>query len=307
MSALVAAALLALLVVGCEESAPESGGATVTDASPPPDVSPPPDASTERPPDQTAFILSSFGFLYPDDLTDPVGAFDLDDRASRADMAAIGECAHDDFAGGLDYSFLHLIERFEGLQAGQIVDGVMSGAVKNGSMTIAFELEGLDDPRDDEDVSITFHSSEEAPPTGANGEVLPDGTVSAHSDERYRGTAVSGVLADGELIAGPVDIAFDFNIQIVRAALTIRRAFVRVAIDGERVSGTIAGFWDIADVRTILGEPTTMNNNAAGFTIDELVGALDEHADGGFDAGLEDCTSISTVFRFEGVRGFITR
>jgi len=107
------------------------------------------------------FVATSFGFHYPEDPEMSVDGFNLDDRVSSMDSPGSAECAHDDFTGpnvepGIDYNFLRIINNedvredgkyvFGGFRQGQLVDGVISGAVKNGSMTILLQVQGLDDP-----------------------------------------------------------------------------------------------------------------------------------------------------------------
>ena len=101
--------------------------------------------------DGLGFVASGFGFHYPEDPTTGVEGFDLDGRVSTSGSPGGDECAHDDFAGpsgepGIDYNFLTIINDeqtrddgkyvFGGFREGQLVDGVIGGAVKTGSMTI---------------------------------------------------------------------------------------------------------------------------------------------------------------------------
>ena len=263
-------------------------------------------ADTPTPPKSTGFVLSSFGFVYPEGGVSAaaVDGFDLDGVTSTSASRADGGCAHDDFPGGVDYQFLRLIDTFGGLQKGQIVDGVIHGAVRNGSMTMLIDLEGYDGP-DDSSVKVRVLSSEDAPLTGAGGGVLPGSTFTEHSESRFISNVVEASASNGVIEAGPFDIRWVFNIQIVQAELHIHGARVRieVAADGS-AKGIIGGLWDLADVREIIVDPTTSNGNAAGFTKEEGDAALDKHADAAPD-GLA-CTAISTVFEFEAVSAFIT-
>jgi hypothetical protein len=191
------------------------------------------------------FVASSFGFYYPADPEAGLDGFDLDGRVSSSDSPAADECAHDDFMGpnqepGIDYGFLHIIANeemredgkyvFGGFREGQLVDGVIGGAVKNGSMTILLSVQGLDDPENDEDVIE-----------------LGDGTF----------------------------------------------------------QGTVSGYWDVANIRDIIGTPTTQNGNAANFTIEQFEAGMAELADGDYDAGSGLCNSFSTMFQFRGLKAFI--
>ena len=74
------------------------------------------DAAPSAEPSSRAFVLTVFGFLYPED--SGTDGFDLDARTSRRTDS--GECPHDDRAGGVDDQFLELIERLLSLDEGSL-------------------------------------------------------------------------------------------------------------------------------------------------------------------------------------------
>ena len=266
------------------------------------------------------FVASSFGFYYPDDGASGIEGFDLDGRASSSDSPGVEECAHDDWTGpnqepGIDYGFLAIIDNeaqrqdgkyvFGGFHEGQLVDGVISGAVKNGSMTILLQIEGLDDPQNDDDVRVQIYSSEDSPALGTDNSVLLGATLSIHPDARFHSGEVQGSVADGVLTAGPIDLLFPIDIMIVRDELLIHDSWLRVELLDEGFQGTVSGYWDVANIRDIIGVPTTDNGNAANFTIEQFDAAMAELADGDYDAGTGVCRSFSTTFRIGGVQAFI--
>ena len=264
------------------------------------------------------FVASSFGFFYPEDAAVGIEGFDLDGRASRSDSPGAGECAHDDWTGpnqepGIDYGFLSIIDNeaqredgkyvFGGFHEGQLVDGVISGAVKNGSMTILLQIEGLDDPQNDDDVRVQIYSSEDSPALGTDNSVLLGATLSIHPDSRFHSGEVPGSVVDGVLTAGPIDLLFPIDIMIVRDELLIHDSWLRVELLEEGFQGTVSGYWDVANIRDIIGVPTTDNGNAANFTIEQFEAAMAELADGDYDAGAGLCRSFSTMFRIAGRSG----
>ncbi|MGB3052860.1 MAG: hypothetical protein WBB42_17790 [Polyangiales bacterium] len=266
------------------------------------------------------FVASSFGFYYPDDPAAGLDGFDLDGRVSRSDSPGADECAHDDRMGpnqepGIDYGFLEIIDNeavredgkavFGGFHEGQLVDGVISGAVKNGSMTILLQIDGLDDPQNDDDVRVQIYSSEDSPALGTDSSVLLGATLSIHPDSRFHSGEVQGSVVDGVLTAGPIDFLFPIDIMIVRDELLIHDSWMRVELLDDGFQGTVSGYWDVANIRDIIGVPTTDNGNAANFTIEQFDAAMAELADGDYDAGTGLCSSFSTMFRIGGVQAFI--
>jgi len=268
------------------------------------------------------YVASRFGFFYPDSLESTFDGFDLDERVSRADSPALDECAHDDFTSptgdeGIDYNFLRVILTdevgedgeflFGGFREGQLVDGVINGAVKNGSMTILVDIRDLDDPVDDDDVTVQVFGSEDSPMKGTDDEVLPFATLSVHPDDTYHSDPATGRVVDGVLTAGPLDIIFPIDIQIVSDEFVLRDAWLRIELAEDRFDGVISGLWDVANIRDIIGKPTTDNGNAANFNIEQFEEAMASFADVEYDPAIGACRSFSTMFRFGGVAAFIAR
>ena len=295
----------ALALVGCgsSDSGDPDGGSDGGDLDGGTDGG---DASTGA---TQAYVFSDFGFHYAAGAE--IDGFDLDGRDSMASTPAGDECAHNDYAGpggatGIDYGFKGFIDAFEGLQEDQIVDSVTSAAAINGSMTMLVELSGLDDTSDDASVDVQFFASEDTPPTDAMMNVLPNGTLSVHPDPAFGSEGANGALGGGVIEVGPIDVVFDFNIQIVDAALTVGRAMVRLQIQPDNtLRGIIHGYWSLDELWAIIGKPTTDNGNAAGFTAEEFMTAMETYADGDYNAGV--CESVSVIYEFTAVQAFLTR
>ncbi len=300
-------AAIVLMAAGCgtSESGPSGAGGS-------------PDSNAVT----AGYVAATFGFFYPDGLDSRFLGFDLDQRVSSAASPSENECAHDDFTSpggqqGIDYNFLRVIFTdelqengqylFGGFRKGQIVDGVINGAVKNGSMTVLLDVQGVDDLQNDDEVTVQIFGSEDSPMKGTDDEVLSYATLSVHADPTYHTEIATGSIVDGVLIAGPVDLIFPINIQIVSDEFVIRQSWLRLELAEDGFRGLIAGFWDVNNIRDIIGKPTTDNGNAANFTIEQFEEAMLQHADGDYDPDSGICTSFTTMFSFSGVPAFIAR
>jgi hypothetical protein len=270
----------------------------------------------------SGYVLSAFGFFYPENLESEFPGFDLDQRVSSTESPGPDECPHDDFtspegAQGIDYNFLRVILTdemtesgeyvFGGFRKGQIVDGVINGAVKNGSMTVLLDVRGIDDPVHDDEVTVQIFGSEDSPMKGTDDSVLPYATLSVHPDPSFHTPAVAGTIVDGILTAGPIDFVVPIDIQIVSDVFVVHDAWLHLELGDDAFSGFMAGFWDVSNIRDIIGKPTTDNGNAANFTIEQFEEAMRELADGNYDPNLGICTSFTTMFAFSGVQAFIAR
>jgi hypothetical protein len=309
------ATVLSLAVLGCSggESAGGTAGSGGRDTATIP-------ASTSLVLPGLGFVASSFSFYYPDDPETSLDGFDLDGRVSSMDSPEADECAHDDWVGpggepGIDYGFLQIINNeetrqdgkyvFGGFRKDQLVDGVIGGAVKNGSMTILLQVQGLDDPRNDDDVVVQIFGSEDSPALGTDKSILPGATLGIHPDARFHSGEVQGAVVDGVLTAGPIDLLFPVDIMIVQDELLIHDSWLRVELADGTFQGTVSGFWDVSNIRDIIGVPTTDNGNAANFTIEQFDAAMAAFADGDYDAESGRCNSFSIMFEFGGLQAFI--
>lgn len=344
-----------LLILAAIVLALAACGGSSGDGAPSPTVTP---APTPTPGFATArgFVLSSFGFVFPetaadacpggfnrgpierqaageaplpDDCLDPqahsdpefrtldapgaLDGLDIDGTASRAGDGA--QCAHEDFAAldgtpGADDQLWRAIGCIRGFQDGDVVGSVVDGAVRDGSMTILVDVQGVDDPVNDDDVQVQVFSSRDAPPLGGDGSVLPYGTLSIDPDTRYHSTVARGRIENGVVVAGPFDVRIRLNIQIVTGDLGFRDAYVRLAIapDGS-AEGGLFGFAPLEDVYEIFGRQagTIGGKEALGYTCSGLHAALRRMADGHHDPASGGCTSISAAYRFAGVPAFVAR
>ena len=291
-------ACLCLLYVACS-------GSLVTDATDATDATDETQDSDDGSTPDLGYVFSDFGFDY----AAVVDGLDLDGVSSASDA---GDCPHDDYAGGADYQFRRVIEEIgEGLEEGEIVDGVIEAAVKNGSFTVLIEVTDVEDAVNDDEVTVQLHSSDDVPPLGTAG-VLGGGSLTV--GESVTSPAVTGSITDGVLIAGPFAFDMPLEIQLVSARLVLSDAWLRVVVGESSASGLISGFWSVDDVVAILGEPTQENGanpddpdlpGAAGFSLNAFTDALEAHADGDFDG--TSCTSISSAFAVDAQQAFLVR
>jgi len=264
------------------------------------------------------FVLGDFGFLYPDVSPTDFGeegvrGFDLDSRDGGG--AEPGTCLHEDFAApdgtpGIDYGLWSFLRQYEPLQKGQLIDGVVSTAIKNGEMSIVMELGGVDDMVNDDDVTVQIFSTEEELLVGTDQEVLPNATLAVHPETKYHSTIATGEIKDGVLVAGPFDVSLKFFIQIVNSNMLLTDSMIRLTLGDGTASGVLSGHWSVIQIHDIIGKPTSDNGpspdiGAAGFNYTEFLEAM-EAADAGYDDATGECTSFTTIFRLEAVSAFLT-
>lgn len=347
--------ILAGLVSGSLGCGSGDGGSGSTSESPEPGPTPAATpAPTERTGETLGFVVSSFGYLFPehdgetcpdgfnwapsdfaragDPITDDclapqldldqrfqsltapgrMDGFDLDGASSSVATASEGECAHDDFDGprgenGYDFNLWRVMGCIRGHQPGEISDTIIDNSVRDGSNTILIEVSGVDDEKNDPDVWVRVFASTDAPPTAADGSVLPFGTLTIHPEERYQSAEGPGSIVDGVVTAGPMDVRWRFNIQIVETDLGMNDGFVRLELqEDDSAKGGLFGFTSLDENYEIFGRQAGIAGaEALGYTCSGFWRALHENADGGYDPATGTCGSISVAYRFEAVRAFL--
>ncbi|MFM8409660.1 MAG: hypothetical protein ACKOCT_05220 [Alphaproteobacteria bacterium] len=231
------------------------------------------------------------------------------------DVGGTAGCAHAEFSGpdgsaGIDDQLWRAIGCIRGFQEGDIVGGVVDTAVRDGSMTILVDVRGVDDPRNDDDVTVQVFASREAPPAGGDGSVLPWGTLAIDPDPRFHGSQGRGRIVDGVLEAGPMDVRVRLNIQIVEGELSFQGARLRLAIapDGSAAGG-LHGYAPVDEIYDVFGRQagTIGGKEAIGYLCSGLRRLLDDQADGDRDPAGGTCRSISSSWRLGAVPAFVAR
>jgi len=242
-----------------------------------------------------------------------VNSLDLDGRVSSGDDSAGDACPHKDFSGldggeGVDMQSWRLIGCLRGFQPDSALHTYADSAVRDGSMTVLMEIGGVDDSRNDEQVSVRLYSSSEAPPRDGQGNILPSGSLTVHQDSRFHSATLPGRIEDGVLYAGPGDVRLKVNVQVVDAQYYLRDAQVRATLDDQgNVEGTLAGYWDVASFYQLWGGHHRAKSASIvlGFSCPALYHGAHRLADGHPDPDSGRCTSISSAFTFKGTPAFV--
>jgi len=258
------------------------------------------------------------------------GGIDLDGQASRASgKPAPGTCAHDDFRGmngevGIDNQFFRVVGCSKGYQsAGQSHD--LTTEMLTGSWGILITLSGVDDLRNDTDVTVGFYANADAIELTGTREPLPNATYTTSSDPRFR-ASTRGRIVNGVLTSDPVDVRFYSVFNTVRTERPLRDARVRMTFTpGGGMEGYLAGYTPIEplyDVQfgfrngtEVSGQPASLplrNTRSIGaaftmgvHTCQGAYYALRDNADGHRDPATGKCTSVSTQYRIRAVSAFV--
>lgn len=238
----------------------------------------------------------------------------LDDTVDG--RATTKTCKHEKFASNpdgeknIDNQLYRVIGCSAGFRELDFIDGYASQERKtSGRGLILIEVTGVDDPKNDDDVRVTFYRAVGQMPQDSRRRVLPFGSYVIDTDAngvpRY-GASARGKIVNGVLITEPVDATLPSYGQTSYFVMGIRdmRLKLAIAADGKTAKGTLAGYYDLdrwihymtnIEYLMVLG---TLN-------CPSVYEAVHRLADGYPDPKTGQCTAISSAFNIEAAAAFV--
>lgn len=248
-------------------------------------------------PDSHANVVQQFRFLSESD-DGMVPGFDLD---GVDDSEASSPCGFEDGVdgsgtAGIDNQFGRMWGLIEGL-VGEQVQELLQGSINEGRFLLLIELVGVDDLRNDDDVTVLIARGEGAPWIGGQGVIAPD--QSFRIDPSIPVSRVEGVaIVDGVLEAGPVDFTLPIDILEANFPLDVRDGRLRLEISRDgRFSGMLGGH---IDVDFAIGELLQTDAAAEAALVEPF---FRNNADVPGDSG--NCTFMSAAFGFDATNAFV--
>ncbi len=247
----------------------------------------------------------------------PVFGIDLDGASSAEDFPGI------DGGSGIDNQWYRVVGCSRSYQSSGLSNG-FNIAMLTGSWGILIGLEGVDDLRNDDEVTVHLYANADPIRLSPARNPLGFASYSPKTEPRYRATT-TGRIVDGVLTTEPVDAGFQNETNSMYTERPLLDARLRVTIDENgRMSGYLAGYTPVEAIYDFAyafrsgvkadGEPAPLRlragsaNGAAfvlGHTCHGAYHALQAHADGHPDPDSGRYTSISTQYRIEAIPAFI--
>jgi hypothetical protein len=239
-------------------------------------------------------VTSAFSFAkqVPEGVT---RGFDLDGRQS--DESDDVSCGQADFTSpegtpGIDNQFV-LVWDLLVMIAGDAVEGLIRGAINDGTLLLMVRLEGVDDPAHDDCVDVTIIPAVGKPFVGTDGLI-----TTGQSFDPNPAVPITripcGVMRDGVVEAGPFEAELPFQILIVNTVLHAHNGRLRAQLhpDG-RISAQLGAGIEIQQIIDVA-------YGAPGFPADLVEVLVKGIADLVPTEG--KCTQISATMLIEAVR-----
>jgi hypothetical protein len=229
--------------------------------------------------------------------------------ASREAAAAPGTCAHDDFAGGIDNQLWRVMGCVKGLRYGGDALRSAGSFIRQGGSNTLIEITGIDDDRNDPDVTVGLYVGADPVALNAAGEVLPGASLHVRDEPRYQ-TVLKGRIKDGVLTTDPGtvttrrDAPFEAPNDLVLQSARLR---LELKPDGT-ASGLLAGYYDVDHFYNgAIRVMTQAGAQSLGYPCQGLLDQMHRLADGHPDPATGKCTAISAAWEVHAVPAFVLK
>lgn len=225
----------------------------------------------------------------------------LDGRVSEPGDAET--CGQQDFVGpdgteGIDNQFAELLPALDLVASFDSVQALIDRTINSGGLLLTFEMNRVESFENDECVEFTFSRGAGVPTIGADGRIEAGQTIDRdESSEPVRVDSVT--LADGRIVAGPIDLSIPFTVDTFDIQLTIRNATIDANFDPDgNLEGIIAGSIVIPEFVEAISDI-----EASADVLDLAARVLQNEADLARDESGQ-CQQISATLVFEAVPVF---
>jgi len=211
-------------------------------------------------------------------------------------------CGHGDLvdasgASGVDNQ-LSALWALIGPLVGEATHALMKGAINEGRLLLSIELSGVDDLKNDEDVTLTFFRGRADPDVGTFGLLSPDQTY--YVDTEFPSTTIEKVkIQDGVIIAGPVTFQIPIDILAEFFIVQVTSGQIKITLEEDgSATGLLGG---IINAKDVLDEGYETNASAEFRLVTPIfLNNTDmlPNEEGG-------CDGISMAVRFDATTGFV--
>lgn len=253
-------------------------------------------------PQQLLMAVDTIGFAEEQE-PGIVPGFDVDGKTSNAGDAET--CFQPDFVSpsgepGIDNQFAIILPGFQLVGLGPFQQ-LLQNSIDEGGLLIMWELSGVDDLENDDEVTLTYRLGEGTPLLGTDGLLLSGQTFEQHPESPEQ-VLPGARIEDGVLKAGPFAARIPAVVFGVQYEIGIVDAYFegRLTYDGGMESGLIGGGVPMSDIMDIAVVADTMD----GGILDAVTALFSGLADLAQNEEGE-CTQLSAAVVFTAVSAYI--
>lgn len=230
------------------------------------------------------------------------------DGRVAAGMDLDGKAGKEDFVGpdgerGVDNQLWRAVGCVTPFRESSNVDEARKRPMSARAPTL-IELRGVDDARNDSDVTVNIYAATDPLTRDGRGNTLAGASFTIDPDPRLRATG-RGRIVEGVLTTEPFDVVLNYKEQIIDAPREIRGARFRATLkDDGTIEGGIFGYYTLSSYYDSIEQMTQNGANLSALSCPGVWNAIHRLADGYRDRKSGRFTAISSAYSFTGVRAF---
>lgn len=230
------------------------------------------------------------------------------DGSATPKSCAHGTFTHPDGTPGIDNQMYRLIGCVYGWRRGGLPElNAHEGRGTSGLGMILIEVTGVTDPRNSENVTVTFYRSIDQFALDGTGRPLPYSSYNIEMKDgkpRYH-DSVKGSIKDGVLTTerGDVRLPFYGNYNFMHPVVRDMGLNLEIAADGATAKGLVTGYYDMDEFLYYVGG--MVGHVSTGDNCPSMYVKAHELADGYPDPKTGQCTHLSSAFEIGTYAAFI--
>ena len=228
--------------------------------------------------------------------------------------ATAKSCAHQKFTSpdgqtGIDNQLYRLVGCTAGWRKGGMVE-LNANEVRgtSGLGMILIEITGVKDPRNSDNVTVTFYRSIDQYALDSTGKPLPSSSYrieTVNGKPRYA-DSLKGTIKDGVLDTerGDVRLPYHGTSHFMHPVIKDMALHLKIAPDGDSATGMVTGYYDVEQFMYSVGGIGQIIQTAQ-VSCPAMYVAAHELADGYPDPKTGKCTMLSSAFNIKAYSAFV--
>jgi hypothetical protein len=187
---------------------------------------------------------------------------------------------------------------------GDAVEGLLQGVINDGSLLMIFEMEGVEDMKNDACITINLFNGAGKPDLTTENKIAPNQTFDRKVNSPFS-KATNGKIKDGIVTAGPFEAVVPIAIFQVFFDLRIHDAYIRAKLNEDgTMTGMIGGGVEVEQILEIGAQAAAMDSNASVIN-SFLPNFVWRNSDLAYNPEDGKCHQLSSVLTFETTPAFV--
>jgi hypothetical protein len=221
-------------------------------------------------------------------------------------------CAHKQYVGadgraGVDNQLGRIYACLSGVREKGTLVPYFTQTMRNGMWSMLIDVSGVDDPRNDPDVTVDIYAGDDTMVKDPNGQVLAGASLTPKSDPKFH-RQLKGAIRDGvlETISIADLIIPDIMLSNRLPPMRIDKPRLKLTLlENGTAQGYLGGYIDAKQYTEPAVERNGESEQYTGVSCDGIYYAAKKFADGARDPATGQCHALSTAFRIEAIPAFI--